>query len=146
MLMTVVFTSCVTQKKAERYYRQHPVKLAKMCLDCFPVKPVEFIKGDTVVLVDSILKIDSVEVDVTADCPDGTTVVTKCPPNKTTTIVKHTHSTDTVKLLDTALQTVYNDTLKELKQAEKYKQYFYMLIAVISFILLFIIVIKKALR
>ena len=82
--------------------RANPDKLAVLCADCFPVKPIEVIKGDTVVRVDSILRVDSVRVQV--DCPDGTKV--DCPPNKTITRTIKTHSTDTLKLRDIAYETV----------------------------------------
>lgn len=82
--------------------RANPDKLAELCADCYPVKPSELIKGDTVVLVDSVLRVDSVRVSV--DCPDGTKV--NCPPNKVVTRIIRSHSTDTLKVRDYAFETV----------------------------------------
>lgn len=96
--------------------RANPDKLAKLCSDCFPVKPIEVIKGDTVVRIDSVLRVDSVRVQV--DCPDGTKV--DCPPNKTIYKTRHTHSTDTVKIRDTAFETVLiNERDKVIKDRDR---------------------------
>src|SRR5690606_41968686 len=54
-------------------------------------------------------------VRVQADCPDGSKVVVDCPPNKTITKVVRTHSTDTIKVRDTAHERVLKDERDEYK-------------------------------
>lgn len=105
ILVLALINGCVSVEKAERVMRANPDKLAKLCSDCYPVKPSEIIKGDTIVVVDSVLRVDSVRV--TVDCPDGTKV--DCPPTKIVTKIIKSHSTDTVKVRDTAYETILSN-------------------------------------
>lgn len=144
LLMTAVCTlisSCaVTEKKAKEWAYNNKGELAKWCSDCFPVKPIEVIKGDTVVRVDSILSIDSVIVQVEKDCPDGTKIVVDCPPAKTITRVVNTHTSDTVKVRDTAKERVLEDGLKDrsdkldkmTESRDKYRKWFFISLAVVA--------------
>src|SRR5690606_22670174 len=102
--------SCVTEKKARNWAYSHKEKLAEWCADCFPVKPSEVIKGDTITIVDSVVRVDSIRVQV--DCTDGTKA--DCPPNKTITKEIKTHSTDTIKIRDTAFEYVLETKVKEV--------------------------------
>jgi hypothetical protein len=45
LLILVLFASCATQKKAEKYYEKHPEELAQVCIDKFPLDTVS--KTDT---------------------------------------------------------------------------------------------------
>lgn len=123
ILLTIVCTlisGCtINEYKARKWAYSHKDKLAEWCADCFPVKPIEVIKGDTVTLLDSIVKIDTNIVQ--ADCPDGTKV--NCPPNKVVTKVIKTHSTDTVKVRDTAYERVIEVKLRDItKDNEQLKE------------------------
>lgn len=106
LLILGITSGCMSVEKAERVMRAHPKELADLCNDCFPVKPIEIIKGDTIILVDTVSELVSDTIKVKADCPDGSVVVVDCPPTKTITRFVKTHSTDTVKLRDTAFETV----------------------------------------
>jgi len=115
-LVVLLFTGCkVTEKKAKEYAYNHKDKLAEWCADCFPVKESEVLKGDTIVLIDTVSEIISDTVRVQADCPDGSVVMVDCPPNKTITKVVRTHSTDTIKVRDTAYERVLKDERDEYK-------------------------------
>lgn len=114
--VVLFLTSCkVTEKKAKEYVYSHKDKLAEWCADCFPVKESEVLKGDTVILIDTVSEIISDTVRMQADCPDGSKVVVDCPPNKVITKVVKTHSTDTIKVRDTAHERVLSDEVKEYK-------------------------------
>jgi hypothetical protein len=45
LLILVLFASCATQKKAEKYYSKHPEELAQVCIDKFPLDTIS--KTDT---------------------------------------------------------------------------------------------------
>src|SRR5690606_14884909 len=115
LFLLLLFSGCVSVEKAERVMRAHPTELSKLCADCFPVKESEIVKGDTVVLIDTVSEIISDTVRVQADCPDGSVVMVDCPPNKTITKVVRTHSTDTIKVRDTAYERVVKDERDEYK-------------------------------
>lgn len=138
-----LLTGCIGVKKAERIMRSHPVELAKLCADCFPVKPIEIIKGDTIVLLDSVIRVDSVRVEVEADCPDGTKVKVDCPPTKTVERIKYTHTSDTVKIRDTARETVLENSIKESDRKAKdwHNRFYYALGA--CFVLLAVLILKR---
>lgn len=120
LIILLLFTGCMSVEKAEKVMRAHPKELAELCADCFPVKESEVIKGDTVVRVDSVVRIDSVKVEVVADCPDGTKVVVDCPPTKVIERVKYSHTTDTIKVRDSAQEKVLENERDEYK--DKYAQ------------------------
>lgn len=84
LALVLLVSSCTTQKKAEKWYRNNKAELAKLCLDCFEDKkdPV-YIKGDTRI---DTLEVKGDTVTVEGDCPDGTKIEVDCPPNKTITI------------------------------------------------------------
>lgn len=111
LFMCSLFVGCTTtEKKAKNWAYNHKDKLAEWCADCFPVKTSELIKGDTVTLIDSVLRVDSVRVQ--ADCPDGTKV--DCPPTRTVTKIVKTHSTDTIKVRDVAYERVIENKVREV--------------------------------
>lgn len=105
IMSVMLFSSCVTEKKARNYYRVHPEKLAEICSDTYPPevkyipgKPV-YLKGDSTVVIDTVT--------ITVDCPDGSKVVKDCPPNKTTRIRDTILITDTLEVISTqALATI----------------------------------------
>lgn len=53
VFMAVGLFGCATQKKAEKYYKKHPVELAKECADKFPVRDT-VLKGDSVFVYDTL--------------------------------------------------------------------------------------------
>lgn len=120
LLSALTIVGCkVTEEKARKYAYDHKDKLAEWCADCFPVKTIEIIKGDTIYKLDTITRVDNNII--TVDCPDGT--VLKCPPNKTIYKTLHSHSTDTIKVRDTAKEYHLNSELsKEQKEHEKTKE------------------------
>lgn len=144
LLISSVLVGCATtERKAKNWAYDNKAKLAEWCADCFPVKPVEVIKGRVDTIVNEVLKVDSVRV--TVDCPDGTTV--DCPPSKTVVRVVETHSTDTVKIRDTALETVLENKYKnalvdneklsdkladEIESKKQYRKYFFGLLALVA--------------
>lgn len=109
LFLLLLFSGCVSAEKAERVMRAHPKELAKLCSDCFPVKGSEIIKGDTVVLIDTVSEIVSDTIRVNADCPDGTVVTVDCPPSKVVTRIVKSHTTDTIKVRDTAYERVLSN-------------------------------------
>lgn len=115
LFLLLLFSGCVSVEKAERVMRAHPTKLAKLCADCFPVHESEVIRGDTVVLIDTVSEVISDTIRVNADCPDGTVVTVDCPPNKAVTRVIKSHTTDTIKVRDTAYERVLEDERDEYK-------------------------------
>lgn len=78
LLLSCLFLfGCTTQKKAENWYRNNKAKLADLCLDCFgDKKDPEYIKGEEIKIVEKVT--DSVFLSV--ECPDGTILEPKCPP------------------------------------------------------------------
>lgn len=93
----IFLSSCASVKKqrsrAHDFFREHPIELAELCGDKFPVQieyrpGKEIIKSDTTVIKDTVT--------VTVDCPDGTQV--DCPPNQKIII------RDTIRTRDTLLR------------------------------------------
>ena len=108
----LLLTSCATtERKAKNWAYNNKEKLAEWCADCFPVKESEVIKGDTIIRVDTISEVISDTIRVNADCPDGTTVVVDCPPNKIVTRIVQSHTTDTIKVRDSAQEKVLESRL-----------------------------------
>lgn len=127
--ISLLLGSCTTSKKAKRYAYNHKDELAEWCADCFPVKESEVIKGDTIrdtlfnEVIDTLYKIE-------VDCPDGTTIIADCPPSKTFYKTINTHTSDTVRVRDTAKETVLSNNIDErykeinkLKERLKYAYY-----------------------
>src|SRR5690606_22291785 len=115
LFLLLLFSGCVSVEKAERVMRAHPTELSKLCADCFPVKESEIVKGDTVVLIDTVSEVVSDTIRVNADCPDGTVVTVDCPPNKVVNRVIKSHTTDTLKVRDTAYERVLEYERDEYK-------------------------------
>lgn len=109
ILVALILTGCATtEKKAKNYYLNNKDQLAELCLDCFEdKKEIEYIKGDTIIKLDTLLKTDSVKVQI--PCPDGTII--DCPPSITKYITQHSHSTDTL----------YRDRWQTLAELELFK-------------------------
>mgnify|MGYP003461922881 FL=1 len=51
--LTILFAGCATQRKAEKFYKKHPVELAKKSATEFPVRD-SLIKGDTIIYYDTL--------------------------------------------------------------------------------------------
>lgn len=142
LVAILLFVGCgINERKAKEYAYNNKDKLAEWCLDCFPVKPIEVIRGKVDTVVNEVLRIDTTRVTVKADCPDGTIVNVDCPPEKIVTRVVTTHSTDTVKVVDTALERVLSDTKVRVQiesdRADKWRNYFVMLLGIsIAYVLI----------
>lgn len=91
--------------KARNFYEQQKPKLAELCHLHFPVKDLEVIPGDPIIVIDTVYSKEIIQV----DCPDGSKA--DCPPpkiiNNTTTI------RDTIKVLDTALTAKLGSQIKK---------------------------------
>lgn len=55
--LTILFAGCATQRKAEKFYKKHPVELAKKCATEFPVRD-SLIKGDTIINYDTLWELE----------------------------------------------------------------------------------------
>lgn len=78
--------SCTTQRKAERFYKKHPDKLAQKCAETFPVKDsivvidsvhfdTLYIEGEPVIIRDSFfIKGDTIVRQITKECPKVQTI------------------------------------------------------------------------
>lgn len=111
LIACILLSGCkVTEQKAKDWAYNHKSELAKWCADCFPVKPIEVIKGVPVLIPgDTVVTTDTVKVQV--DCPDGTKV--ECPPARIITIRDTLVSVDTIKVRDTAKERVLEDSLSD---------------------------------
>lgn len=54
----ILLGGCATQKKAEKYYKKHPVELAKECSEKFPVRD-SLIAGDSIFVYDTLWGIET---------------------------------------------------------------------------------------
>lgn len=95
-IVVILFASCVTEKKASRYMREHPNVLAGICADEFPPN-IEYRPGKPILKTDTLIQTDSVIIEVNVDCPDGTVVKADCPPNRTITKTIR----DSITIIDT---------------------------------------------
>jgi len=59
VMMALGLFGCATQKKAEKYYKKHPVELAKECAEKFPVTE-KYLPGDTVTNYDTLWGIETI--------------------------------------------------------------------------------------
>lgn len=148
LIVSLLFTaSCTTQRKAEQWYRGHSTELAKLCHECFPVKKSEVIEGKIIYLPSDTVYTASVDtVTVTADCPDGTKVKTKCPPCVNKEVIKKVLRVDTIKVEDTAHIKVLEDEVrvleinfdKEHESKKMYRKYFFITLGLVCLYLLFV--------
>ncbi len=53
VILSILFAGCASQRKAEKFYKKHPVELAKKCATEFPVRD-SLIKGDTIINYDTL--------------------------------------------------------------------------------------------
>lgn len=124
LLLTIILmaTSCGSlakkESKARAFYEAEKGKLAELCYLHFPVKEIEVIPGDPIIVIDTVYSKEIIQV----DCPDGSKA--DCPPpkiiNNTTTI------RDTIKVLDTALSAKLSSQIekqnKDIEILEKEKE------------------------
>ena len=57
VMMALGLFGCATQKKAEKYYKKHPVELAKECAEKYPVTE-KYLPGDTIINYDTLWGIE----------------------------------------------------------------------------------------
>lgn len=116
-MFILLFLSCgINERKAKEYAYNNKDKLAEWCLDCFPVKPIEVIRGRVDTVVNEVLRIDTTRVTVQGDCPDGTIVNVDCPPERTSIRSIITHQTDTLMIVDTAKERVFANKINVLEK------------------------------
>ena len=112
IVISILLGSCTTSKKAKKYAYSHKDELAEWCAECFPVKESEITPGKTIFIPgDTLITTDTVKVQV--DCPDGTKA--DCPPAKIVTVRDTVVRTDTIKIRDTAKETVLSNNNNNLK-------------------------------
>jgi hypothetical protein len=103
----LVVPGCATQKKAEKYYKKHPVELAKVCAEKYPVKD-SIIKGDSVTVYDTLWGLET-RVDTVTITPNVVTkIVEKTVPKLITKLVT-VH--DTIVRENTAKTAVLNSQI-----------------------------------
>lgn len=116
LLLALSLASCATKKKAEKYYRNNPLELAKICSETYPPK-VEYRPGKPIVSSDTVVVRDSVLVEIEVDCPDGTVVKADCPPAEKIYVNNIVTVTDTAYVINTARVEYLEGTLA-VKEAD----------------------------
>lgn len=109
--IVAMLSSCATQKKAEKFYKKHPIELAKQCAEKFPIVE-QYIKGDSVTVYDTLWGLET-RIDTVTITPDVVTkIVEKTVPKIVTkTITVH----DTVIKENTAKTAVLSSENAKLK-------------------------------
>jgi len=111
VMMALGLFGCATQKKAEKYYKKHPVELAKECAEKFPVTE-RYLPGDTVTNYDTLWGIETI-TDTLISEPQ---VIIQ---TKTVTVPKVVTKTvtirDTVVMENTAKTYVLNSQIAKLE-------------------------------
>lgn len=119
IMLTLLLTACVTEKKATKYFKVHDDKLAELCHERFPVSDVEFIPGEEI--IKEVVRQIPGEV---IPCPEPTTEnprpVVKCPACEE--IIREIHRTDTIKVKDTREIFIYQNELKASNQKNEFLQ------------------------
>ena len=111
----LVIPGCATQKKAEKFYKKHPVELAKVCAEKYPVKD-SIIKGDSVVVYDTLWGLETRVDTLTAEPVLVTKTVEKVVPKLVTKVVT-LH--DTIVRENTAKTAVLNSQIAKLELDKK---------------------------
>jgi hypothetical protein len=101
---------CATQKKAEKYYKKHPVELAKECAEKFPVTE-RYLPGDTVTNYDTLWGIETITDTLISEPQVITEVRTVTVPK---IITKTNTIRDTVVMENTAKTYVLNSQIAKL--------------------------------
>lgn len=116
VIMVLGIFGCATQKKAEKYYTKHPVKLAEKCAEKFPVKDT-YIPGDTVTKYDTLWGIETVTDTLISEPQVITEIRTVTVPK----IVTKTNTIrDTVIRENTAKTYILNQEIVQLKADKIY--------------------------
>lgn len=111
----LVVPGCATQRKAEKYYKKHPVELAKVCAEKYPVKD-SIIKGDSVTVYDTLWGLET-RVDTVTITPDVVTKIVEKTVPKLITKVVTVH--DTIIRENTAKTAVLNSQIAKLELDKK---------------------------
>jgi len=134
LIVLVLLSGCMGVKKATRVMKEHPKELAKLCSESFPVKESEVKEGRVIVLPSDTVVVESTDtVVVTANCPDGTKVKTKCPPCKERIVTKNSIRVDTLKIRDTAYEEVL---IHKVKRGDNWKVFGLIGWGILGFLLL----------
>lgn len=111
LVLLVIFGSCATQRKAEKFYDKHPEKLAEKCATEFPVKD-SIIKGDSVILFDTLWETFT---DTLISEPQVVTEIKTVPKIVTKTVVVR----DTIIRENTAKVSVLGSQIAKLNEANQ---------------------------
>ena len=115
VLTLCVLNSCTTQRKAEKFYKKHPVELAKVCAEKYPVKD-SIIKGDSVIVYDTLWGLETIIDTLKAEPIVITKTVEKQVPKLVTKVVT-LH--DTIVRENTAKVYVLNSQIAKLELDKK---------------------------
>lgn len=107
-----LIVGCATQRKAEKFYSNHPEKLAEKCATEFPVKD-SIIKGDSVILFDTLWETFT---DTLVSEPKVVTEIKTVPKIVTKTVVVR----DTIIRENTARVSVLNSQIAKLNEVNRY--------------------------
>lgn len=114
-LTLCVLNSCTTQRKAEKFYKKHPVELAKACAEKYPVRDT-IIKGDTVTTYDTLWGLETHVDTLISEPVVMTKIVEKSVPKLVTKVVA---VRDTVVRENTAKTAVLNSQIAKLELDKK---------------------------
>ncbi len=115
-MMALGLFGCATQKKAEKYYKKHPVELAKECSEKFPVRD-SLIAGDSVFVYDTLWGIETYTDTLISEPQVITEVKTVTVPK---VITKTVTVRDTLVRENTAkVYVLNNENAKLTKEKEK---------------------------
>ena len=111
VILSILFAGCASQRKAEKFYKKHPVELAKKCATEFPVRD-SLIKGDTIINYDTLWGLEY-RTDTLISEPQ---IITE---TKTVTVpklvTKYVTVRDTIIRENTAKVSVLNSQIENLK-------------------------------
>ena len=107
----LIVPGCATQRKAEKFYKKHPVELAKVCSEKFPIKDT-VIKGDSIILYDTLWGLETRVDTLTVEPQVIVKTIEKTVPKLVTkTITLH----DTIYRENTAKTFVLNSQIAKLQ-------------------------------
>lgn len=111
----LIIPGCATQRKAEKFYKKHPVELAKVCAEKYPVKD-SIIKGDSVVIYDTLWGLETRVDTLTVEPQVITKTIEKTVPKLVTKVVT-VH--DTIVRENTAKTAVLSSQIAKLELDKK---------------------------
>lgn len=107
----LVIPGCATQNKAEKFYKKHPIELAKICSEKYPARD-SLIKGDSVIVYDTLWGFETMVDTLTIEPKVITKTIEKTVPKLVTKVVT-LH--DTIIRENTAKTAVLNSKIVKLE-------------------------------